>query len=273
MAWWWRVSRDGTRIEPVKREVALRIPAAVAWTRDGARAAWFNRGELRTWQHGNGERRIKVRADAAPMPFVVPRKKDETVPSLHVSPGGKYTTYVVAPKVEEVQTIFGGYVNDSGVVYTKTSRAKVGAPLAQTRAVIVAGDPFAIPDSVKAVVVDTGGFGKPVRVLSFSWNRQGTHLLAEFASNDDKERWPALVDPATGKQIRTLHHEHDDDWILESPGIPNEVHLYRMPATGGAMTRVDSLGEGESADWRNAISKKDSQRRMTKLWEEILLGK
>jgi dipeptidyl aminopeptidase/acylaminoacyl peptidase len=389
---WWRVSRDGSRIEPVKRDVALRVPTAVAWTRDGTRAVWFNRGELRAWRRGGGERLLKVRADvvsprwsadereirylaggdlyaldpesgverqltraftrpdapkdskvgtelkreqlslfdfvkrrklekdtaearrradAAPMPFAVPRDKNETVSSLDLSPDGKYTTYIVAPKVEEVQTIFADYVNDSGVVYTKTSRAKVGAPIAQTRAVIVVTDSFAVPDSVKAIAVDTAGFGKPVRVLSFSWNRQGTHLVAEFASNDYKDRWVVLVDPATGKQIRTLHHEHDDDWILESPGIdwlvdgehigvvseltgwqhlylvgmdgshqqltqgnwevrnadlsrdgttwwlsaslasPNEVHLYSMPAMGGRMTRVDSLGEGEAAVTRS----------------------
>lgn len=29
----------------------------------------------------------------------------------------------------------------------------------------------------------------------------------------------------------------------------------------------------EAHGWRNAMSKQDSQRRMTKLWQEILLGK
>jgi dipeptidyl aminopeptidase/acylaminoacyl peptidase len=393
---WWRVSRDGGRIEPVKRDVALRVPLGVAWTRDGARAVWFNRSELRLWQRGKGERVLQARADGiaprwspdereirytiagdlyamdpesaverqltraftkadvpkdsktavelkrqqlalfdfvkrrklerdtaearsridvAPMPFVIPRKKDETVSSLELSPDGKYATYVVAPKVDEVQTVFGDYVNDSGVVFTKTSRPKVGAPVALTRAVIVTADSFAIPDSVKTVVVDTGGFGKLVRALAFTWNRQGTHLLAEFASNDYKDRWIVLVDPATGKQLRTVHHEHDDDWILESPGItwladgehigitseatgwlhlyviamdgsqrqltqgnwevrsadlsrdgttwwlsaslahPSEIHLYRMPAAGGTMTRVDSLGEGEVTATRSPDDK------------------
>src|SRR5690606_635977 len=44
---WWRVSRDGRRVEPVSREAALAIPGSVAWARDGRRANWFHRGELR----------------------------------------------------------------------------------------------------------------------------------------------------------------------------------------------------------------------------------
>ena len=299
-AQWWRVSRDGARVEPVRREAALRIPTTAQRTRDGTRAVYFNRNELRLWQQGKGERVLQVRGDpVAPswspddkeirfiangdlyaldpetlvarqltrsftkadtpkdsrvaaelkkeqldlfdfvkrrklerdtaearrkndplaMPFVIPRKKDETVSSLEISPDGKYATYLVSPKVEEVQTVFGDYVNDSGVVFTRTSRAKVGAPVALTRATIVRNDSFAIADSVKMITVDTVGFGKASRALSFSWNRQGTHLVAEYASNDYKDRWVVLVDPATGKQLRTLHHEHDDAWILESPGV------------------------------------------------------
>ena len=36
---WWRVSRDGRRVEPVARKDALLIPATFAYTKDGARAA------------------------------------------------------------------------------------------------------------------------------------------------------------------------------------------------------------------------------------------
>ena len=393
---WWRVSRDGSKIEPVRREVATRIPVGVVWTRDGSRALWFSRTELHYWQRGKGDRVLLVRADAisarwspdekeirysvngdlfamdpesaverqltrsftkadppkdsksaaelkreqldlfdfvkrrklekdtaeararidvAPAPFAIPRKTGETVSSLELSPDGHYTTYIIAPKVDEVMTVFGNYVNDSGVVYTQTSRAKVGTPIAQTRAVIIKTDSFAIADSVKMINVDTAGFGKSVRALALSWNREGTHLLAEFASNDYKDRWVVLVDPATGKQLKTLHHEHDDDWVLESPGIiwmadgehfalsseatgwlhlyaigmdgsqtqltkgnwevrsselsrdgttwwinasvehPSEVHLYRMPAMGGVMTRVDSLGEGEVTATRSPDDK------------------
>lgn len=300
---WWRVSRDGRRVESVSREAALAIPVTVAWTRDGRRAAWFARGELRVWQQGGSERVLMRRADAvrpfwssddrelrwmdgdnlwaadpasgalrqltrshvlseAPkdkpvnaelkreqlaifefvqrnraqrdstaararrdrvaMPFVVAKPKaTDNVTGLELSPDGKWLTYLVSPRADEVQTLWGDYVNDSGVVITRTGRAKVGSAPPQARAAIIATDGLVEPDSVKITWVadDTTAFPKKVRALRLSWNPQGTHLVGEFASLDYKDRWIVLIDPATGKHERTLHHEHDDAWLLESPGI------------------------------------------------------
>lgn len=298
---WFRVSRDGKRIEAVDREAATRIPIGVQWTRDGSRAIWTARNELRIWERGKGERVLRAgmagvgarwsndeselrflrdgdlfslnpatgverqltrtsvkteppkdaknaaelkrqqvelfdfvkrrkeqedsskarqRRDRIPLPAIVIKpKRDDTIGGLELTPDGKYVSYLVTPKIEEGQTIFGDYVNDSGIVIQRTSRAKVGAPLAQSRAAIIAVDPIAEPDSVKVTFVDTAGFGKPVRATTLSWNRQGTRLIAEFASLDYKDRWVVLVDPATGKQLKTLDHQHDDAWLLEPRGL------------------------------------------------------
>ncbi|HQW67278.1 MAG TPA: prolyl oligopeptidase family serine peptidase [Gemmatimonadales bacterium] len=298
---WFRVSRDGKRIEAVDREAATRIPIGVQWTRDGSRAIWTARNELRIWERGKGERVLRAgmagvgarwsndetelrflrdgdlfslnpatgverqltrtsvkteppkdaknaaelkrqqvelfdfvkrrkeqedsskarqRRDRIPLPAIVIKpKRDDTIGGVELTPDGKYVSYLVTPKIEEGQTIFGDYVNDSGIVIQRTSRAKVGAPLAQSRAAIIAVDPIAEPDSVKVTFVDTAGFGKPVRATTLSWNRQGTRLIAEFASLDYKDRWVVLVDPATGKQLKTLDHQHDDAWLLEPRGL------------------------------------------------------
>lgn len=306
---WWRVSRDGARVEAVSVEDAAKIPTFVTWTRDGRRGAWVARGELRLYDAGSGERVLarrsgigtptwspderdlrylvggdlfslnpstgverqltravtkadppkdsklnaelkreqlelfdfvrqrKAQRDSAeargrvnpvPAPIAVPRGRDATVSGLELSPDGRWVTWVETPKVTEVQTVFTDFVNDSGVAYQRTSRPKVGAPVAMSRGAIVPADSFAIPDSVKVTYVDTAGFGKPVRALNMDWNRQGTHLVAEYASLDGKDRWLVLVDPATGKQIRTLDHAHDDAWLLESPGftwLPDGEHI------------------------------------------------
>lgn len=298
---WFRVSRDGKRVEAVDRETATRIPIGVQWTRDGSRGIWTARNELRIWERGKGERVLRAgmagvgarwssddnelrflrdgdlfslnpatgverqltrtsvkteppkdaknaaelkrqqvelfdfvkrrkeqedsskarqRRDRIPLPAVVIKpKRDDTIGGLELTPDGKYVSYLVTPKIEEGQTIFGDYVNDSGIVIQRTSRAKVGAPLAQSRAAIIAVDPIAEPDSVKVTFVDTTGFGKPVRATTLSWNRQGTRLIAEFASLDYKDRWVVLVDPATGKHLKTLDHQHDDAWLLEPRGL------------------------------------------------------
>ena len=292
---WWRVSRDGKRIEPVERREALLIPASVNYTRDGGRAVYFNRGELRYWKRGGvtkvllqrsdavnprwspDEREIwfltggdlwaadpetgtlrqltrsftspeppraapvatalrrqqedlfdfvkrqkadrdtalaRQRRDAAPQPTVIPRRKDDTISQLDLSADGKYASFIVTPKVETTQTFYGDYVNDSGFVFQRSSRPKVGAAEPQVRLGIVKIDPYAIPDSVKAVFADTAGFGKPVSVMQAAWNRQGTRLVADFLSHDYKDRWIVLIDPETGKHQRILEHLRDDAWLV-----------------------------------------------------------
>ena len=49
---WWRVSRDGKRVEPVEKKDALLVPANVQYTRDAKRGFYFLRGELRYWKQG-----------------------------------------------------------------------------------------------------------------------------------------------------------------------------------------------------------------------------
>src|SRR5690606_5186948 len=64
---WWRVSRDGRKVEAVSQEDALAIPVSVAWTRDGRRAAWFHRGELRI--RSAGSERVVLRKAGGMSPY------------------------------------------------------------------------------------------------------------------------------------------------------------------------------------------------------------
>lgn len=292
---WWRVSRDGKKVESVARAAALEVPFVVRYTRDGARGVWYSRGALRYWVRGKGEARVLLqRADAvnpqwsadekeirwteannlwgldpergalrqitrsfvpkdadkkdkvkdelrkeqlelfdfvkrskvdkdtadrlamvdrAPGPVTTPMKKDDNLSFIDAPANGQWVTYLVTPKVDNPQTLYGDYVNDSGWVFTRTSRPKVGQSVAMTRAAIVKLDPVATPDSVKAVFVDTAGFGKTTVPVQLQWNRQGTRLAVEFASLDYKDRWITLVDPATGKRTQLLQHDHDDAWF------------------------------------------------------------
>lgn len=295
---WWRVSRDGRRVEPVARAAALAVPTTVRHTRDARRAVWFHRGELRYWRRGVAETRLllarpdavtpswtpderevrwieqsnlwavdpesgtirqltrayqqrdSARADRqrdelvreqleifdfvkknkadrdsayrravterAPQPITIPFKEGETISSLEVPVSGRYATYVLTPRVTQTQVTYSDYVNDSGLVVTRTARPKVGAPVAVRRAMIVAADPLATPDSVRATAVemDTAKFaGKKVTAVRTLWNDQGTRFVVEFQSLDHKDRWLVLVDAATGKHERVLHHLHDDAWF------------------------------------------------------------
>lgn len=292
---WWRVSRDGKKVESVTRAAALEVPSVVRYTRDGTRGVWFSRGALRYWVRGQKEPRVllqradgiqpqwsaddrevrwtetntlwtldpergtlrqltrafvpkdadkkdKVKdelrkeqlalfdfvkrgkvdkdsaerlamADRAPGPVTTPLKKDDNLSFIDAPAGGLWVTYLVTPKVDNPQTQYGDYVNDSGWVFTRTARPKVGQAIALSRAAIVKADPTATPDSVKAVFVDTAGFGKATIPVQLQWNRQGTRLAVEFQSTDYKDRWITLVDPATGKRTQLLRHDHDDAWF------------------------------------------------------------
>ncbi|HEX7024669.1 MAG TPA: DPP IV N-terminal domain-containing protein, partial [Gemmatimonadales bacterium] len=292
---WWRVSRDGRRVEAVDRKDGIMIPASVVYTRDGARGVYFHRNELRYWKRGGSARLLLSRAesitprwspdereiwflsggdlwavepesgalrqltrafvqpdapranpvaqalrkqqedlfdfvkrqradrdtaearrrrDATPLPIVIPRRRDDTVSDLDISATGTWATFMLTPKVENPQTSYSDYVNDSGFVFTRTSRPKVGQTIAAVRVGIVKADPFAVPDSVKVIWVDTAGFGKPVSAMQAEWNRQGTRLAVDFLSHDYKDRWIVLVDPATGKRERELVHPRDDAWLV-----------------------------------------------------------
>jgi dipeptidyl aminopeptidase/acylaminoacyl peptidase len=294
---WWRVSRDGKRVESVAKKDALLVPPNVQYTRDGKRALYFYRGELRYWKQGmtaprlliardgnigarwsNDEAEIRYadnqgrelyaidpetgtirqltklfvpptprtdrlkdelkreqvelfdfvkrrqadrdtnlarsRRDSVASPFVTPLRANERMFGLDVPTGAKYVSYLVSvPKPDTTPTIFVDYVTESGYAEQRTSRPKVGDPQSQNRLAIVKADPYAIPDSVKITWVDTTGFGKPVNTTQYQWNRQGTRLVAEFISMDWKDRWIALIDPATGKRVKELQHDHDDAWF------------------------------------------------------------
>ena len=294
---WWRVSRDGKRVEPVEKKDALLIPANVQYTRDTKRAFYFLRGELRYWKQGmtapkvllarndnvfarwsddekeirfadNQQRELysldpetgmlrqltrlfvpptetknafkdelkkeqndlfdflkrrkadrdtafaRQRRDSLASPFVTPLRATERMSGLDVPVNGKYVTYLVSvPRNDTTSTIYVDYVTESGFAEQRTARPKVGDPQAQNRLAIVKADPYAVPDSVKITWVDTSGFGKPVNTTQYQWNRQGTRLVAEFLSMDWKDRWIALIDPATGKRTKELQHDHDDAWF------------------------------------------------------------
>lgn len=297
---WWRVSKDGRKVESVSRADAARIPASISYTRDRSRAAWFARNELTFWKKGSAPKTLLARdvglfpqwspdertirwtennalweidpdngvmrqltkavvqteppkadkvkdalkreqadifdfvkrqkairdsaaklalVDAPWKPITTPYKSTDQLSGITLPANGKYVTYIVIPQTQPELTQYTDFVNETGIAVGKTSRPKVGAPLAMRRAAIVPADPSLHPDSVKVKWVDTAGFGKGAVPIQLSWNRQGTHLVAEFQSLDWKDRWIVLVDPATGKQLKTLDHAHDDAWF----GGPSSV--------------------------------------------------
>lgn len=96
-----------------------------------------------------------------PRPILVGNQPDD--PWSRVSRDGRRVEQVqrLTPRVTTTQVTFSDSVNDSGVVVTRNTRPKVGTPVAVRRAMIVAADPRATPDSVRppTVEMDDAWFG------------------------------------------------------------------------------------------------------------------
>ena len=292
---WWRVSRDGKKIESVTAEAAARLPVNVQYTDDGSRAIYQQGQRLFYWKKAGGARMLvagglvrgfprwhrddhevrwvaenalytmdpesgvlrQLTATFTPReepkadrnvdavrkaqeelfdfvkrnrlvrdtneararrlrdarPVTTPVRTGETLGQIEYSGEGGWVAYVVRPRVQPTSTTYSDYVNDSGFVFQRQSRPKVGQALVRTRIMLVPADSMAIPDSVKAVAVDTTEFKKPVIAVQILSSADGRHLVAEYQSVDYKDRWIVEVEPSTGKIARTLFHDHDEAWF------------------------------------------------------------
>ena len=54
---------------------------------------------------------------------------------------------------------------------------------------------------------------RPVALRSFRWSDDGSRALLQIFSRDNKDRWIAIVDPASDKKLIPLEHERDQAWI------------------------------------------------------------
>jgi len=74
---------------------------------------------------------------------------------------------------------------------------------------------------------------KPIYISRPIWAEDGVNAFVIIQSLDNKDRWIALLDPATGK-LKNIDHQHDDAWI-GGPGIsqwrpyPNTENVGWLP--------------------------------------------
>ncbi|HTY35649.1 MAG TPA: prolyl oligopeptidase family serine peptidase [Bacteroidota bacterium] len=182
-----------------------------------------------------------------PRPFIIENK---TASSFVLSPDERYVTFVLTQSPSDTKrTIVPNYVTESGFTEEIPGRTKVGEPLSSSEFCLYN---IAL-DSVFQVRVDdlpgimsrkapgdtTRGKSKP-RPVSFSapyWSDDGTHAFVQLFSQDNKDRWIAMLDVEKAKFTTVLEHQHDDAW-LGGPGIrgfgfsptvgwlPDNKHIY-----------------------------------------------
>jgi dipeptidyl aminopeptidase/acylaminoacyl peptidase len=177
------------------------------------------------------------------------------VEQLQLRPGGRFVTFTVEQPPEDAKsTTVLDYVTESGYTRTETARPKVGAPGGSSTLYVqdlkrdttfdvdLAQLPGAYdvpefkkddlrPDSLAKA--DSAKRKRDLYAFGPYWNAEGTAAVLDVRARDNKDRWLARLDPATG-QLTTLDRQHDDAWIA-GPGI----------SWGGAASAVGWTPDGD----------------------------
>ncbi len=182
----------------------------------------------------------KAKADAAtaynrqnaPKPLRSLYTEDKDVQNVQISPDGRYITYrlFAAPK-DAKNTIVPDYVTSTGFTTDIPSREKVGAPEGSFTSFVydrVMDTVLQIsikelpgikdqPDYVKDYTKKDSAVVREVIINGPYWTDNGEHAIMDIRSQDNKDRWIALLDPATGK-LKSVNRQRDEAWIA-GPGI------------------------------------------------------
>ena len=162
---------------------------------------------------------------------------DRSVFGLNISPNGRFISYrLIRPATGGKTTIVPVYVTESGYTEDIGSRTKVGSPqgsqelfvfdtvndtviAVKTDSVLGIRD---LPDYVKDYPKQFEQRSKnpAARGVSFTgpfWSPKGNLAVVDMRSQDNKDRWIMLLNPATGK-LKLLDRQRDEAWIA-GPGI------------------------------------------------------
>ncbi len=215
----------------------LRSGTKPAETAPGAQAAYLRRqqqrllGTVRDRARRDSLARLeREREDAArgyPPTFYTGTREAS---GLQVDPTERWATFTLADPDADTPTRLTRYVTASGYAEEFSARPKVGA--AGQRPVLWVQD--LERDTAYAVVLTTlpGAYDAPDyareagatadsnrALLPFGpfWSPDGRWAVLDVRTRDNKDRWIARLDPATGT-VTSLDHQHDDAWI-GGPGI------------------------------------------------------
>jgi len=152
------------------------------------------------------------------------------------------------------------YVTQSGYTEDIATRTKVGDNLGSSRVGVIE----ASTGRVAWADFDLGD--REVGAFGATWSPDGSHALVEVSAQDNKDRWLAVLTPRASDAgasdddslemgVEIVFTEHDDAWINRGGGsgwLPDgetayflsesdgTMHLYTVPAGGGAATRLTS---------------------------------
>ena len=162
---------------------------------------------------------------------------ERNVEMLRISPDAKYISFRLTKLARPKATIVPNYVTITGFTEDINARTKVGAPLnSQELYLYDIGKDTIIQLSVKDLpgIQDKITLGKPAeekksddkekkpeyRSVTFSqttWSEDGSRAAVVINSNDNKDRWIAILDPVSRK-LTSIDRLHDDAWVNSQTG-------------------------------------------------------
>jgi dipeptidyl aminopeptidase/acylaminoacyl peptidase len=156
---------------------------------------------------------------------------DKTLSQVRLSPDGRYVTFALTRNANAKATIVPNYVTESGFTENINARTKVGAPqntqeffvydiqrdtVLQVKTDNLPGifdmPPYLTEQKDNADKSDKRPHSRPVSFAGPVWSPDGKQAAVQLRAADNKDRWIALLDPATA-QLIPVDRQHDDAWI------------------------------------------------------------
>ncbi|MEC5142644.1 prolyl oligopeptidase family serine peptidase [Chitinophaga sp. 212800010-3] len=151
---------------------------------------------------------------------------------LQISPDGRFVTYTLFTTPTDTRnTVVPEFVTAAGYTTDIVSRDKVGAPQGSYESFVYDRQQDTLlrikttdlpgikdlPDYVKDYTKKDTPHIRDVIVNGPYWTDQGTRAIVDIRSLDNKDRWIALLDAATGT-LKPLNRQRDEAWVA-GPGI------------------------------------------------------
>ncbi len=159
--------------------------------------------------------------------------QEKGLDNLQVSPDERFVSYRLTKSARAKFTAVPNYVTGTGFTENLNARPKVGDEQStyelwmydRQRDTVLMVSPDKLPglaempaftkDYVKAA--EAKPTKREVAPVGPFWNQTGTKAVVAYRSLDNKDRWLALLDAATGA-LQVIDHQRDEAWI-GGPGI------------------------------------------------------
>jgi dipeptidyl aminopeptidase/acylaminoacyl peptidase len=153
-----------------------------------------------------------------------------TIGQLQVDPTERFATFTLSDEQPSDPTLLVDFVTESGYAEEISARPKVGDAFAASdffvhdlqRDTVYQVDFRTLPGATDPpdYAVERGETADSSRAFSAFgpyWNRDGSLAVLDVRTRDNKDRWIARLDPATGA-LASLDRQRDEAWIA-GPGI------------------------------------------------------